>query len=102
MFKETLLQSAADGTSFVDCLVRQGVLPGIKVDEVLPPCRKMYCQEPNLMRVLPTCKSDQAELCLLFFHIGNACVLVEAEKQAHLHAFSAACMHCRSCFHELV
>lgn len=34
MFKETLYQSAADGTPFVDCLKRQGVLPGIKVDEV--------------------------------------------------------------------
>jgi fructose-bisphosphate aldolase class I len=34
MFKETLHQAAADGTSFVDCLTRQGVMPGIKVDEV--------------------------------------------------------------------
>lgn len=34
MFKETLYQSAADGTSFVDVLSRQGVLSGIKVDEV--------------------------------------------------------------------
>jgi fructose-bisphosphate aldolase class I len=31
MFKETLYQSASDGTPFVDCLKRQGVLPGIKV-----------------------------------------------------------------------
>jgi fructose-bisphosphate aldolase class 1 len=34
MFKETLYQSAADGTPFVDVLSRQGVLSGIKVDEV--------------------------------------------------------------------
>jgi fructose-bisphosphate aldolase class I len=34
MFKETLYQSAADGTPFVDILNRQGVLSGIKVDEV--------------------------------------------------------------------
>lgn len=34
MFKETLYQSAADGTPFVECLSRQGVLSGIKVDEV--------------------------------------------------------------------
>lgn len=34
MFKETLYQSATDGTSFVDVLARQGVLAGIKVDEV--------------------------------------------------------------------
>jgi hypothetical protein len=34
MFKETLYQSAADGTPFVQCLAKQGVLPGIKVDEV--------------------------------------------------------------------
>lgn len=30
LFKETLLQSAADGTPFTQCLLRQGVLPGIK------------------------------------------------------------------------
>lgn len=34
MFKETLYQSAADGTPFVDILNRQGVLSGVKVDEV--------------------------------------------------------------------
>lgn len=34
MFKETLYQSASDGTPFVDCLSKQGVLPGVKVDEV--------------------------------------------------------------------
>jgi fructose-bisphosphate aldolase class I len=34
MYKETLYQSAADGTPFVDLLLKQGVLPGIKVDEV--------------------------------------------------------------------
>ena len=34
MFKETLYQSTADGTPFVDVLSRQGVLSGIKVDEV--------------------------------------------------------------------
>lgn len=34
MFKETLQQSASDGRSFVQCLMKQGVLPGIKVDEV--------------------------------------------------------------------
>jgi fructose-bisphosphate aldolase class I len=34
LFKETLSQAASDGTPFVDCLGQQGVLPGIKVDEV--------------------------------------------------------------------
>ena len=34
LFQETLYQAADDGTSFVHCLGRQGVLPGIKVDEV--------------------------------------------------------------------
>jgi fructose-bisphosphate aldolase class I len=34
MFKETLGQAAADGRPFVQCLLEQGVLPGIKVDEV--------------------------------------------------------------------
>jgi fructose-bisphosphate aldolase class I len=36
LFKETLYQAASDGTPFVECLNRQGVLPGIKVDEVIP------------------------------------------------------------------
>lgn len=37
LFKETLGQQAADGTPFVECLQRQGVLAGIKVDEGLVP-----------------------------------------------------------------
>ena len=32
MFEETLYQSAADGTPFVDVLKGQGIVPGIKVD----------------------------------------------------------------------
>lgn len=48
LFKETLQQSAADGTPFVECLRRQGVMPGIKVDEVgeegpLAPTYHMQC-----------------------------------------------------------
>ena len=34
LFRETLQQRASDGRSFVQCLMEQGVLPGIKVDEV--------------------------------------------------------------------
>lgn len=34
LFKETLGQSTASGKRFVDCLVEQGIMPGIKVDEV--------------------------------------------------------------------
>lgn len=34
LFKEALSQAASDGTSFVQCLSRQGVLAGVKVDEV--------------------------------------------------------------------
>ena len=34
LFEETLYQSCADGTSFVDALKAQGVYPGIKVDKV--------------------------------------------------------------------
>jgi len=34
MFAEALGQAAADGTPFVQCLVQQGVMPDIKVDEV--------------------------------------------------------------------
>ena len=35
LFEETLYQKAADGTSFVDLLESQGVIPGIKVDKGL-------------------------------------------------------------------
>ena len=34
LFKEALCQKASDGSSFVECLNKQGVLAGIKVDEV--------------------------------------------------------------------
>ena len=34
LFKEALSQKASDGSSFVECLNKQGVLAGIKVDEV--------------------------------------------------------------------
>lgn len=34
LFKETLGQSTAAGVPFVKCLKQQGILPGIKVDEV--------------------------------------------------------------------
>lgn len=37
LFKETLFQSASDGRPFVECLLSQGVLPGVKVDEGLVP-----------------------------------------------------------------
>lgn len=42
MFKETLYQSAADGTPFVDVLNMQGVLSGIKVDEVRGSALQQY------------------------------------------------------------
>lgn len=35
LFKETLGQSSSEGVPFVECLKRQGILPGIKVDEVI-------------------------------------------------------------------
>lgn len=34
MFKEALTQAADDGTGFVQCLNKQGILAGVKVDEV--------------------------------------------------------------------
>ncbi|DBA99911.1 hypothetical protein WJX77_001277 [Trebouxia sp. C0004] len=37
LFKEALYQKASDGSSFVECLNKQGVLAGIKVDEGLVP-----------------------------------------------------------------
>jgi fructose-bisphosphate aldolase class I len=37
LFEETLYQSCKDGTSFVDALNKQGIVPGIKVDKGLVP-----------------------------------------------------------------
>jgi fructose-bisphosphate aldolase class I len=37
LFEETLYQSAEDGTSFVDLLNKQNIIPGIKVDKGLVP-----------------------------------------------------------------
>ena len=34
LFKETLYQHSSQDIPFVDCLTRQAVLPGIKVDQV--------------------------------------------------------------------
>ena len=44
LYKETLGQSCSDGVSFVDCLNQQGILPGIKVDEV---CGAVPLQAPG-------------------------------------------------------
>lgn len=40
LFEETLYQSTVDGEKIVDVLVKQGIVPGIKVDKVRPlsPC----------------------------------------------------------------
>lgn len=37
LYEETLFQNHADGTPFVDCLSKIGVIPGIKVDTGLSP-----------------------------------------------------------------
>lgn len=37
LYEETLFQNHADGTPFVDCLKKIGVIPGIKVDTGLSP-----------------------------------------------------------------
>src|SRR2546423_1044428 len=37
LYDETLRQKSADGTSFVDLLRKQGILPGIKVDNGAKP-----------------------------------------------------------------
>ena len=36
LFEETLYQSTVDGDKIVDVLVKQGIVPGIKVDKVRP------------------------------------------------------------------
>jgi len=37
LYEETLYQSTSDGTPFVDVLVSQGIIPGIKVDQGVQP-----------------------------------------------------------------
>ena len=37
LYEETLFQNNADGTPFVDCLKKSGIIPGIKVDTGLVP-----------------------------------------------------------------
>jgi fructose-bisphosphate aldolase class I len=37
LFEETLYQNHADGESMVDKLIKQGIIPGIKVDKGLKP-----------------------------------------------------------------
>jgi|AntAceMinimDraft_5_1070358.scaffolds.fasta_scaffold18877_3 hypothetical protein len=49
LFEETLYQSCADGTSFVDALKAQGIYPGIKVDKVSQQADK----KPNTPASLP-------------------------------------------------
>ena len=44
LYKETLAQSSAGGTPFVQCLRDHNVLPGIKVDEVR--CVHCLCAGP--------------------------------------------------------
>ena len=48
LFEETLYQSTADGKKMVDVLVKQNILPGIKVDKGLVPLAgsndKSWCQ----------------------------------------------------------
>lgn len=34
LFEETLYQSTTDGKKFVDCLLKESIVPGIKVDKV--------------------------------------------------------------------
>ncbi|CAN0871487.1 Fructose-bisphosphate aldolase 3, chloroplastic [Linum grandiflorum] len=48
LFEETLYQSTTDGKKFVDCLVEQNIVPGIKVDKGLVPLpgsnNESWCQ----------------------------------------------------------
>ncbi len=43
MYKEALAQSSSMGVPFVECLQRQGIIPGIKVDEVKFSLCAMVC-----------------------------------------------------------
>ena len=61
LFRETLQQSASDGRSFVQCLTDQGVLPGIKADEVMLlsyQCQKLPALD--IQHELPESKSNDA------------------------------------------
>lgn len=62
MFKETLLQSSSTGVPFVQCLEQQGVLPGIKVDQVCivtpPTCAAGGWQLP-VLRCMHACAVER-------------------------------------------
>jgi len=47
LFEETLYQSAADGTRFVDVLKAKGIIAGIKVDKVLARSRSRGASVPH-------------------------------------------------------
>ena len=52
MFEETLYQSSAGGTPFVDILREQGIVPGIKVDTGLQVSRLIKAPLPKPHRHL--------------------------------------------------
>lgn len=75
MFEETLYQSAADGTPFVDVLRGQGIVPGIKVDtglqarthahpDPIAPSRASSCAHAMTIGRRPSCAHAMATLRL--------------------------------------
>ena len=50
LFKETLAQNSSQDIPFVDCLTRQAVLPGIKVDQARHSYRPgLFCDSSTLI-----------------------------------------------------
>lgn len=64
LFDETIRQSAKDGTSFVNIILNQGALPGIKVDKGLQPLKGSSEES------LTTGLSDLDERCKEYFDLG--------------------------------
>jgi len=65
LYEETLFQSHANGTPFVDCLKSIGVFPGIKVDTGLQPLPGGHPVETWFDFVLRCLNNQVAQISLL-------------------------------------
>ena len=72
MFEETLYQSCADGTPFVDVLRKQGIVPGIKVDTGLSVGAPLDNPTTSL---LPASSANKHDCCLSSFIYSSSCHL---------------------------
>ena len=68
LYKETLVQRSSSGAAFVDCLTSQGILAGIKVDEVW---KQVWCAKCGyiIWRAWRMCMRGCAQPCRSVCHL---------------------------------